>query len=469
MRRRVYHRDMRLLWILLALAPAGFAQTTATQPPAKRPAKKAAAKSAPKKEATPAPAPTKWPIESLRVEGNRSYTADQVLAVAGLKVGQLAGKPEFDAARDKLVASGAFETVGYRFEPASQEGYAATFQVTEVSPAYPVQFEELGVSGHDVEAVLRSRDPLFSITRMPASKPVVDRYVSWIQEFLASKGVEEKIAGLVTPIGVEQFAIVFRPARNLPAVAQVTFEGNQVIPQNVLREAIAPVAVGSPYTEPAFREVLNGAIRQVYEQRGRVRVAFPKIRTEPATDVQGVHVFVTVDEGQSYELGKVAIAGPSPVAPAALLKEGDFKTGDVANFDRVNDGLERIRKAVRHAGYLQVKVTSDRRIDDAKKTVDVAVHIDPGPLYFMGKLAIVGLPLDGEAEIRRIWTLQEGKPLNPDYPDYFLSRVKSDGVFDGLGKTKADQKVDEQNHTVDVTLTFTGENPDRVPGRRTRR
>jgi outer membrane protein assembly factor BamA len=455
---------MRLLLILAALtAGLTFAQTGGTRPPAN----KAVSKAAPK--TTPAPAPIKWPIESLQVEGNHNYTRQQVLAVAGVKVGQIAGKPEFDAARDRLVSSGAFETVGYRFEPASQQGYAAIFQVTEVQPAYPVRFEELGVPEKDIEAVLAAKDPLFSTDKMPATKPVVERYVAWIQEYLASKGVEEKIAGRVTAVGLDQFAIVFRPARNLPAVAQVTFEGNQVVKQNILREAVAAVAVGSPYTEAGFREVLNGAIRTLYEQRGRVRVAFPKIRVEPATDVEGVHVFVTVDEGESYELGKVEIAGPSPVDPGALLKEGDFKTGDVANFDRVNEGLERIRKAVRHAGFLQVKVTSERKIDDARKAVDVAVHIEPGPQFVMGKLNLVGLDLIGEAEMLRMWTLKEGKPLNPDYPDYFLNRVKEESVFEGLGKTRAELKVDERNHTADVTLTFTAESPDQKPARRTRR
>ncbi len=457
---------MKLLLMLAALtAGAGFAQTGGT--PAKKPASKAAAKAAPK---TTAPAaPVKWPIESLQVEGSHNYTREQVLAVAGVKVGQMAGKPEFDAARDRLVASGAFETVGYRFEPASQEGYAAIFQVTDVQPAYPVRIEDLGPPERDIEAALAAKDPLFSTTRMPATKPVVDRYIAWIQEYLVSKGFEETVAGRVTAVGADQFAIVFRPARNLPAVAQVTFEGNQVVTQNVLREAIAGVAVGSPYTEVGFREVLNNAIRPVYEQRGRVRVAFPKIRAEPVTDVEGVHVFVTVDEGQSYTLGKVEIAGPSPVDRAVLLREGNFKTGDVANFDRVNEGLERIRKAVRHAGFLQVKVTSERKIDDAKKAVDVAVHIEPGPQYLMGKLTLVGLDLIGEAEVLRIWTLKEGKPLNPDYPDYFLNRIKEEGLFEGLGKTAADLKVDEQKHTADVTLTFAGEKADQKPARRTRR
>ena len=183
--------------------------------------------------------------------------------------------------------------------------------MTEVEPVYPMRFEELGVPDKEIESLLRGKDPLYVSAKLPATKPLIDRYTNWIQEFLASKGITEKIAGKVMQPAAEQFAIVFRPARNLPAVAQVTFQGNQVVPQGVLREAVHGTAIGSPYTESGFRELLNNTVRPVYEQRGRVRVAFPEVRAEPASDVEGVHVFVKVDEGQSYELGKVAIAGPS--------------------------------------------------------------------------------------------------------------------------------------------------------------
>jgi outer membrane protein assembly factor BamA len=452
-------RDTRMkVWlILLLVAGAGFGQT----PTKKAPAKKAAA--AKKEEA----APSKWPVETLTVEGNHSYTREQVLGVAGLKVGQMAGKAEFEAARDRLTATGMFETVGYKFEPgANKKGFVASFQVTEAEPAYAVRFEGLGVPDGEIEGALRAKDSLYSPAKLPATKLVIDRYTNWIQEFLAGKGLTEKIEGKVTPLGGEQFAIVFRPARNLPAVAQVTFQGNQVVTQGVLREAVHGMAIGSPYSESGFRELLNSTVRPVYEQRGRVRVAFPEVRAEPVSDVEGVHVFVKIDEGQSYELGKVEIAGPSPVDGAVLIKAGDFKTGDVANFERVNEGLEKIRKAVRRAGYLDAKVTSERGIDDAKKAVDVAVHIEAGAKYTMGKLTIVGLDLNGEAEITRIWTLKAGKTLNPEYPDYFLNRIKEEGLFEGLGATKADLKVDEKQHTADVTLTFTGEDPTKQPARR---
>jgi outer membrane protein assembly factor BamA len=390
-----------------------------------------------------------------------------VIEVAGLKRGQMAGKPEFEAARDRLVDCGAFETVGYQFQPdAGKQGYAATFQVTEVDPGFLVRFEELGVPDADVDAVLRARDPLYSRAHTPAAKVVMDRYTEWIQEYLATKGIGEKIVGKVTPVTAGEFAIVFRPARNLPAVAQVAFQGNHVISQTLLREAVHGTAIGMPYSETGFREMLNNAVRPVYEQRGRVRVSFPEIRTEPASDVAGVNVFVKIDEGESYELGKVSIAPPSPLDPEVLIKAGDFKTGDVANFDRVNDGLDKIRKAVRHAGYLDVKVTSERQINDPKKTVDVVVKIDAGEQYHMGKLTLVGLDLEGEAEINRIWTMKEGKVLNPDYSDVFLNRIKEQGLFDGLGATRADMKVDAKAHTADVTLIFSAEDPTKKPGRR---
>src|ERR1700693_406841 len=113
---------------LLAAAP-GFAQA---------PAPKTGRKTAKKPDAT------QWLIQNLSVEGNKNFTTQQILAVAGLKVGQVAGKAEFDAARDRLVATGCFETVGYKFAPSKDSsGYAASFQVAEGSTLYPVLFEGL--------------------------------------------------------------------------------------------------------------------------------------------------------------------------------------------------------------------------------------------------------------------------------------------------------------------------------------
>ena len=411
-------------------------------------------------------APAKFPIASIAIEGNRIFSREQILAIAGLKTGQLAGRAEFEAARDRLVASGAFENVSYRFTPSNKtEGYAATFTVDEIEQVYQVVFEDLHVWPKDLEAALEKKDPLFAKGRLPATQPVIERYAKWVQEYLVSQGFKEKVVGSVTPVAGGEYAIVFRPAGNRPSVAQVTFEGNQVIPQNVLREAVAGAGVGSAYTEDSFRMILNASVRPLYERRGRVRVTFPGLRTERADDVNGLHVFVTVDEGASYEMGKLTLAGSTPVATEKLLKEIEIKTGDVANLDKVTEGSEKIRKEVRRAGYLDAKVSSDRKIDDAKKTIDVELKVDAGPLYTLGKVQFAGLDLNSEAAMKRAWGLAPGKPFNPDYPDGFLKRMRDEGVFDNLGETKSAVHLNP-NHTVDVTLTFKGAPPEGPGGGR---
>src|ERR1035441_1913797 len=65
-----------------------------------------------------------------------------------------------------------------------------------------------------------------------------------------------------------------------------------------------------------------------------------------------------------------------------------------------------------------------------ERRIRVAVHIDAGPRFTMGKLNIVGLDLNGEFEIKRIWTMKEGGPFNADYPDSFLTRVREEGLFE---------------------------------------
>jgi outer membrane protein insertion porin family len=401
-----------------------------------------------------APAATRWPIESLTVEGNHNYTKDQILAVTGLKLKQLAGKDEFEAARDRLVATGVFETVGYKFAPASgKNGYAASFQVIEVAQTYPLRFDRLGVPDKDLTAWLREKDPLFA-PRLAATKQVLERYTKWVQEYVTAHGSKDTVVAKMTPLEADQFVILFRPVRPEPAVAEVSFEGNQVVPTSALRKAIAEVAVGSPYNEERFHQYLDAAVRALYDARGRVRVKFTNIAVSNAKDVEGLAIKVTLDEGDSYDLGNVSLEGAPDFDSGVLLKAGKFKPGDLANFDDIGQGVDRVKKKLAHEGFLRNQIDIVRHIDDGKKTVDVVLRVTEGPQYMQGALKINGLDLDGESAVRKFWTLKEGKPFDPEYPNYFLKRVREEGMFDNLGETTADTTMNDKAHTVDVTLNF---------------
>src|SRR5205085_3765595 len=104
-------------------------------------------------------------------------------------------------------------------------------------------------------------------------------------------------------------------------------------------------------------------------------VSFPKITTGPSPKVKGVNVHVTVKEGPSYELGKVTISGAPGGENSDLIKIANIKTGDIANFDDVNQGVERLKKTLQRNGYLHAEAVVQRKIDDKAKKVDVAIEL----------------------------------------------------------------------------------------------
>lgn len=429
---------------LLTAAAASPGQTGHTRKPA----------AAPVTEETPAPPPpgTPWPVETLAVEGNHLYKSEEILAVAGLRAGQVAGKAAFEAARDRLNATGLFDNVGYHFSPAPDgKGYDAAIEVTEVPQVYPVRFQDLPATDAELRAQLKQKDPLFG-DKIPATKAVLDRYVAWISQFLAAKNYHEPIIGKLTSDAASDLIIVFRPDKARPNIARVKFAQAGDLPAGLLETAIYGVAIGMPYEEAEFRLLLDSQIRPIFEARGMLRVAFPKVATEPAKDVDGVVVSVEVEPGPVYTLEHVSFTGAeAPREPFAKL--ANLKTNQTANFDDVKAGRDRIVASMRVSGYLQASTEVKRDVNDKDKKVSIVINVIPGPLFTLGKLDIAGLDIESEPAIRKMWTIEPGKPFNPEYPDHFLDRIKKGGVFDNLKSTRSETKINP-DHTVDVTLYF---------------
>jgi outer membrane protein assembly factor BamA len=114
---------------------------------------------------------------------------------------------------------------------------------------------------------------------------------------------------------------------------------------------------------------------------------------------------------------------------------------------------------LRRRGYLNAASEVRRDVNDTDKIVNLTFQINPGPLFTLGKLSIVGLDIETEPAIRKMWSPLPGQPFNPEYPDHFLKRVKDGGVFDNLKNSRSDTKINAASHTVDVTLYFNEKTP----------
>ena len=93
---------------------------------------------------------------------------------------------------------------------------------------------------------------------------------------------------------------------------------------------------------------------------------FLNITTEPSKTVKGVVVHLTVDEGPVYKLTKVSLSGSRARRPR-ISGRSPFKTDEVANFDEINESVDRMKKQLIHDGYIHAEAEIVRRLDDADK------------------------------------------------------------------------------------------------------
>ncbi|BDC52491.1 hypothetical protein F183_A48060 [Bryobacterales bacterium F-183] len=395
------------------------------------------------------------PLAEVQVTGNRNYTTAAVIEASGLRIGKPVKEADFEAARDRLMATGGFETMNYRFGPSKDgKGYLVTFEVTEVERSLPVKFEDLPAKPLEMEAVLRKAEPLFGGRKAPGNKAVLDKLAKALTDYLVAKHeFEGTVAARVSSDTPGELYVLFRPSVGRLRIGKVSFEGNQVLDSGFLGNAFGIVAIGTEFKEESVQKLLDTAVRPHYEARGFLGVKFPKLTTWPIKDVEGVSLIVKVEEGRPYTYGTIEATGRG-VAAKEVYSIANIKHGETANFDAVKGTLDKLVARMHREGYMRAKATYDRRVNDQARTVDVVFKTDPGPQYTFGKLDIKGLDLIGEPAIRKIWGLKAGKPFNSEYPDYFLNNVREQGLFDGLKQTRAETKLDDKSLTADVTLHF---------------
>ena len=411
-----------------------------------------------------APAPAVFPLEALRVEGNQKLTVDKILAVAALKIGEPVIRTDFDQARKRLTATGAFQSVAYEFKPSMDaKGVDGVLRVVEAEYWFPYQFEDLPASEEALRAMLRKQEPILD-DRIPATKEVVDRYTAAIEEFLGGK---VKVTGKVISDVPDHPTIVFRPPTPRPNIAEVHFTGNEILPTSALINSLAPVAVGVPYSDATMQELLDASVRSLYEGRGRVGVSFPKVVVEKAPKVDGVSVTITVKEGVSYNLGAVKVTGLPADQADGIKNLSNWRSGDIANLEEVRLAATRIAGRLRNNGYLHATAKMERTIHENDHTVDAQIVVTAGPQYHFGKLTIEGLDVLAEPQIRKAWTMTPGSPYRPDYADQFLKELRAPGVFENLGETRADKNIDDKTHTGDVKVFFGAAKPGEKTGGRT--
>jgi outer membrane protein assembly factor BamA len=375
-------------------------------------------------------------FEITKIDINGLSRLDQagVATTLGVKTGASLGKPDFDAACRRLMETGLFEGCNWKYAPTTRTGIALTFDLKEAEAGQKVRLTVPGVEDKQLWEWLRTNEPLVQ-PQMPASDEAIQFYTRAIQRFLKKDVVSSVHSNLET----RENTLVFRPA-NLPSVASVKFTGTQAIDAGTLEKTFAPIAQGTAFTEYDLLQLLDMNIRPMYENLGRLNVRFPSIKAENGA------VTVQVEEGRVYTLAKADMTG------LAAAVQPKLPIGETAHWNRILNGLETAAKTLRDQGYLDARYKIERQLNDAAGTASITAAYTPGRQYKFHALRLEGLNTPQEFNIRALWKLAAGAPMNESYVEEFLRAAfeKLGPEFNGV----AHQLEPAGEGAVDVVVSF---------------
>ncbi len=403
-------------------------------------------------------------LRRVEVTGLKRLTAQQVIDLSGLKVGDTTKRDAIDAAAQKLMDSGLFRKLGYRVSVKGDDAIV-TFDVEEATRNLPIVFENfVWFTEPEIARAIRQDLPFYDGTA-PEAGATADKIAAALRRLLKQKNIAAEVEFLPyvdTATGKVELLFTAKGVR-IP-VCSLHFPGAEAIPETDLIKAAQPL-LKSDYSRKDISGFALYTLFPLYRHIGHLRAQFQQPMAtveESAPCGGGVAVTIPVDEGIVYSWAKADFSGNQVLTSDDLTAALGMNSGEIADGLKIDKAIKELRRAYGRRGYIAVRSKESLTFDDSTKQVSYRFEIAEGPRYFMGALIVNGLSPEDAESLKAKWTLGNNAVFDESYIDNFRQTPLRDFVrslTQRLGSSfrpniEIEMKPDHQKQTVDVIITF---------------
>ncbi len=362
--------------------------------------------------------------QAIVVEGNRRVDTETIRSYV---TGTTSGSPE--EARRNLVASGLFSDVRV-----SRRGGETVVVVREKNVINRVVFEgnkKVEKATLEAETEVKARQPFSTAAADADVQRIRDIYRRFGR---AAASVSYRTAELSNGATDVIYTI---DEGDKTGIKTINFVGNRAYSASRLRDLMTSsemsllsfIKTSDVYDPDRIANDLD-LIRRYYLKNGYAdfRIVNADSRYDEAE--KGWIVTITMEEGEQYRVGSVAVDSRLPGVEGPVL-QGEIATdvGDVYNAEAVEKSLTDVTTAVARRGYpfAQVRPTGQR--DPNTHTVSLGYVVEDGPRVYIERLNIRGNTRTRDYVIRRELDLGEGDAYNRVLIDRAERRLNNLGYF----------------------------------------
>lgn len=425
-------------------------------------------------------------VEAIEFRGARRVPQDTLRALIFTKKGDKFDPESLN--RDFMVLwnTGRYDDITLEREP-GKAGWILRFLLTERRIVRTIKYE--GNKSLTISEILdRYKERKVGLQVESQYDPnKVQRARNVLLEYLSERGRQyAKVEPDIRQIPPSSLEITFKIQEGPKVkVGNIEVEGNKVFTDKAIRRAMKNLKpIGIPYSifaEELFPKSFDST--KLEEDSDRIRVAMQQKgyftarvvdRKVTMRDVQNrafwrvplvqkpkykpgkvADLTILVDEGKLYTLNKVNFNGVKLFkTPDALMTPlFGMREGDVFATQKLQKGLESLRKLYGEFGYIDMVPEPSFEPDTNNGKMDLTLSIDEGKQFFVRRIDFSGNTTTRDKVIRRELLIDEGDMYNTRFWELSILRLNQLGYFDVLKENESvDIKRDTRNNTVDLTL-----------------
>ncbi|MEQ9527929.1 MAG: outer membrane protein assembly factor BamA, partial [Parvibaculaceae bacterium] len=396
-------------------------------------------------------------VTAIDVQGNQRIEAGTVRSYMLLKPGMKYDPQLADQSLKQLFGTGLFADISMHLD-----GTRVVVSVVENPIINRVAFEgNSALKEEDLQKEVQLQ-PRVVYTRAKVQGDVTRMIELYRRSGRFSATIEPKVIQLPQNRVDLVFEITEGPKTK---IASINFIGNKEFSDGTLREVISTgesawwkFLSSSDSYDPDRLTYDRELLRRYYLQRGYADFRVVSAVADLSRDDSAFHITFTVDEGEVYEFGKIAVTTEldklnQEELEALLLPQ----TGEVYNAGLIDQTIDELTFAAGTSGYAfaEVRPRIQRRSDE--RVIDLTFQITEGPRVYVERINITGNSRTLDKVIRREIRMSEGDAFNKVLLDKSEKNIRGLQYFSKIDITQNPGSAEDKTViNVDVQEQSTG-------------
>ena len=372
-------------------------------------------------------------INTIEIKGLKRIDASAVKAKITQKQGEPISQEKTNDDIKNIFKMGYFDDV--RAEIESFEGGVKLIYVVKEKPT----IVKIDLQGNDEFDDTKLREKLTISTGAIADAVLIQDNANKLRAFYEEEGYWlSRIIPVIKNISADEVSLTYQIEEGPKIkIRKIVTEGNKALSAGKIKGVMETkewwlfsFITSSGYFQKERMEMDVERIRDLYFNNGYIKVVIGEPAIRLTEDKKGMTITIPVSEGDQYRVSSISLSGNKVFSDDVIRKRISMAPEKPFSKGTLRKDILSISELYSENGYALITVTPDLVPDESNKLVQVALKIDEGEKYRIGRIEIAGNTKTRDKVIRREVRLDEGDVFNSALLKRSYERINNLNFFE---------------------------------------